>query len=176
MIESFEGDTVTFNRRDDTAGKSREGFGHWLPLWAQEKQHFNYAKTKSRYFFRSVLWERDAFRLWWPKTMAPTGNSQGPGSNVCSARLRVIRAVRVYLGSGPHSQPFSTSCWVRKGQSDTVPPLQKTVWTFNFHARSKVGTTALATQWNTPSLITPATSISTATTQHPQRLQCMCQI
>ena len=127
-------------------------------------------------FFRSVLWERDAFRLWWPETMAPTGNSGGQGSNLRSAGLRVIRAVWVYLESGPHPQPFSTSFWVRKGQSDSVPPLQKTVWTFHFHMRSKMGTTTLAMQWNSPSLITPATGISTATTQRPQCLQCVCQM
>lgn len=162
--------------RDDTDGKSREGFGHWLPLWVWKKQHFNFPKTKSKYFFRSVLWERDAFRLWWPETMAPTGNSGGQGSNLCPAGLRVIRAVRVYLESGRHSHPFSISFLVREGQSDTVPPLQKTVRTFHFHMRSKVGTTTLATQSNSPSLITPATGINTATTQHPQCQQCMCQV
>lgn len=144
--------------------------------WGWEKQHFNFPKTKSRYFFRCVLRQRDAFRLWWPKAMAPTGNSGGQGSNLCSAGLREIRAVWVYLESRPHSQPFSTWFWARKGQSDKVPPLQKTVWTFHFHVRSKVVTTTFAMQWNSPSPVTPATGISTATTQHPQCLQCMCQI
>lgn len=130
--------------------------------WGWKKQHFNFPKTKSRYFFRCVLRQRDAFRLWWPETMAPTGNSGGQGSNLCSAGLRVIRAVCVYLESRPHSQPFSTWFWVRKGQSDIAPPLQKTVWTFDFHVRSKVVTTTFVMQWNSPSSVTPATGISMA--------------
>lgn len=49
-------------------------------------------------------------------------------------------------------------------------------WKVDDEKDEKVGTTILATQWNFPFPITPATGISTATTQHPQCLQCMCQI
>lgn len=87
-------------------------------------------------------------------------------------------------GARTHFQSFSTSLRVRKGQPNTVLPLQETVWIYYLHMRWKVddekdekaGITTLATQWNFPFPITPATGTSTAATQHTQCLQCMCQI
>lgn len=49
-------------------------------------------------------------------------------------------------------------------------------WKVDDEKDEKAGTTTLATQWNFPFPITPAIGICTATTQHPQCLQCMCQI